>query len=360
MDRLKKFIQIVKQKGLDGFVVTNATNIFYLSGFGGLLSQDRESYLVFSPKATLTTARLYQAEAKELLSKNLNIAIAPEREEMLKLVAKHLSNKKRIGFEQNDLLFGEYLQLKKSTKGKLLPFENLIENLRIIKTADEIKKIEKAQIISQKAFDALLKTLKVGQSEAEIAHNLASIIRSLGGEGLAFESIIASGPNSGRPHHKTSNRRLSTSDILLMDFGAKFQNYHADLSRTIFVGKASDEHKNIYQLVLSAQQKAIKKINYGTIASDAYHASNNHFKKHKLDKYFLHDLGHGVGLAIHEEPYLRNLPTTNYQLLTDNMVFSVEPGLYFPWGGIRIEDLVTIKNGHAKVLGKLQEKIVEI
>ncbi|MDP2632989.1 MAG: M24 family metallopeptidase, partial [Candidatus Curtissbacteria bacterium] len=166
--------------------------------------------------------------------------------------------------------------------------------------------------------------------------------------------------NSGRPHHKTGSRRLLAGDILLMDFGAKYQNYHADLSRTIFVGKASDEHKNIYRHVLTAQQKAIEKIEHGTVASNAYHASNDHFKAHKLDKYFLHGLGHGVGLQIHEEPYLRNLQSKVYNLLTNGMVFSVEPGLYFPWGGVRIEDLVVIKDGKAKLLGSGVDEIAEI
>lgn len=367
MDKLKRLEQLIKQSGLDGFLVTNPTNIFYLTGFKGLLSTDRESYLVFSlyptkhqrgvAKPTLITARLYQSEAKELQSENLSVAIARERNEMMKLIIEFLAKSKKVGFEQNDLLFGEYQELKKSLRVKLVPFGDLVENLRIIKTTDEIKKIEKAQIISQKVFTAVLKTLKIGQTEEEIADNLQKIIKSLGGQGLAFESIIASGPNSGKPHHATGKRKIVKGDILLLDFGAKYENYHADLSRTIFLGKASDKQKNIYKHVYDAQQKAIKKIAKGTKSNEAYHLANDHFKVQKLDEYFMHGLGHGIGLEIHEEPYLRPSGET---LLQENMVFSVEPGLYFPWGGVRIEDLIVIKNGRAKVLGNLQENLIEI
>jgi len=146
----------------------------------------------------------------------------------------------------------------------------------------------------------------------------------------------------------------------LPEYGGGFY-YCADLSRTIFIGKISDRQRNIYHHVLTAQKRAIEIITSGIKASDVYNTANDYFKKHKLDKYFLHGLGHGIGLDVHETPHLRSgLPTTNNQLLTNKMVFSVEPGLYFPWGGIRIEDLIVIKNGRAKVLGKLIDEIIEV
>lgn len=236
--------------------------------------------------------------------------------------------------------------------------------MRTIKTDDEIAKIEKAQIISQKAFAKIIKTLKIGQTEEEIADRLAKIIKDLGGQGLSFKTIVASGPNSGIPHHRTNQRKIANGEPLLLDFGTVFDNYHADLSRTVFIGRAKDQHANIYQHVLTAQLQALEKIRHGVKLAEAYHFANNHFKKHNLDQYFLHGLGHGIGLEVHEPPFLRaTLPTTNYptiQLLTNQMVFSVEPGLYFPWGGARIEDLVVIKNGKAKVLGKTVDEIIEI
>ena len=362
-DKLGEFKQILEDQNLNGFIVSNPINIFYLTGFRGLSQTEREVYLVFSPNATLIAPRLYQNEALKLQSKNLKVKIDTERDGLLQRVGAAVKRPKsvrpKIGFEKNDLKYGEYQGLL-SKKIKLVPYADLVESMRAVKTADEIARIEKAQIISQKAFGQIIKTLKIGQTEAQIADRLAQIIKSLGGQGLAFESIIASGPNSRIPHHLTSERRLALHDTLIMDFGAKFQDYRADLSRTIFIGKASDIQKNIYMHVQTAQKKALEKITHNMHPSDAFHAANDHFKMHKLEKYFLHGLGHGIGLEIHEEPYLRsNLPATKRKLQT-NMVFSVEPGLYFPWGGVRIEDLVALVGSKTKVLGKLSKGIIEI
>ncbi len=260
--------------------------------------------------------------------------------------------------------FQKYKNLLKEVK--LVPIKNLVEDIRVIKSEEEISKIERAQIITQKAFVQIIKTLKIGQTETEIANRLADIIRSLGGQGLAFEPIIASGPNSGKPHHVTGDRQLTNNDILLCDFGAKYQNYCADFSRTVFIGRATNVQRNIYNHVSTAQKKALAIIEHGIKHHEPYNAANNHFRENKLDQYFTHSLGHGIGLEVHEAPYLRakevsNQPSTiNHQQLTTGMVFSIEPGLYFDWGGVRIEDLVTIKNGKLKVLGKLSEKLIEL
>lgn len=356
-NKLKEFKQILKDNNLDGFIVTNPTNIFYLTAFCGMSQTEREVYLVFCPNPTLIAPRLYQKEALKLRSRSLKIVIAKERNGLLGKSTDLLKKCKRIGFEENDLRYGEYEKISNNIK---LPLPDLIESMRMIKDKNEIAKIEKAQQITQKAFFAVIKTIKAGQTETEIANKLETIIKSHGAEGLAFPSIVASGPNSGIPHHLTGNKRLAIHDSLIMDFGAKFQNYCADFSRTIFIGKATGEQKNIYMHVQTAQEKALKIVQHGQ-PHEAYHAANNHFKSLKLEKYFLHGLGHGIGLEVHEKPYLRaKLPTTHDQLLTNGMVFSVEPGLYFPWGGVRIEDLVALDGGKTKVLGKLSKGIIEV
>lgn len=394
-NRIQELQKILKEKRLDAAIVTNPVNIFYLTGFKGVIPTEREAILIFSPrlhlvqgvtltKPVLITAQLYQHEASQVASRALKVKIAAERNQMLQLAQRLLTKAARIGFEENDLKYGEYQEFKKAlsnlgsgrTLKKLVPFRNLIEDLRSIKTQDEIKKIAKAQIISQKALAQLVKTLKVGQVEEEIAERLSKIIKSEGGHGLAFESIIASGPNSGKPHHVTSNKRLTKNDILLFDFGAKYNHYCADLSRTIFIGKATDDQKNVYWHVHQAQKLALGKITSGIKSVVPHNVVMGHFKKHRLHHYFLHGLGHGVGLEVHEKPHLRpsfaplsgttegkpasSVSQDEEEILAENMVFSVEPGLYFPWGGVRIEDLVVIANGKAKVLGKLTEEIIEI
>lgn len=377
MDRINQFKKILESHKLDGFIITNATNIFYLCGFRGISPSEREAILVFSPgRVTLITARLYQNEAQRLASGKLAIKIVNERNEIFKLAQKLFAKAHKVGFEEQNLTYQEFKEFSKAlsylgsdpqektssfqkgpTLKKFIPSKNLIEDLRIIKTNQEIRRIERAQKISQAAFEELVKTLKVGQTEEEIAERLSRIIKSKGGQGFAFETIVAAGPNSGKPHHFTTDRRLTNNDILLLDFGAKYQNYCADLSRTIFVGRARDHHRHIYDLVLKAQKKALEKIIHGTKTHQAFHAVNNLFKSQKLDKYFIHGLGHGVGLEVHEKPYLR--PNIKENLL-ENMVFSIEPGLYFPDFGVRIEDLVVIQNGHGKVLGKQLAQFIQI
>ena len=378
-NRLVKFQKALKKQNLDGFIVTNPVNIFYLTGFKGISPAEREGILVFSPKATLITAKLYQAEALKLRSPKLKIKIADERNKILDAISKVLKGKTKVGlpadlstkdlssvealakvgFEEQDLKYLEFKEFKKTLKNtRLVPCKNLVEDLRIIKSPEEIKSIEKAQLISQKAFQYLLKTIKIGSTEAEIADKLSKIIKDLGGQGLAFESIIAAGTNSALPHYKTGNRKIKNGQVLLFDFGAKYQHYCADLSRTVFVGKVNTQKHKVFQLVQKAQKKAIDSISQGIKTADVYQAAYKVFKDSKVNQYFLHGLGHGVGLEIHEAPRLK--PNNDAKLL-ENMVFSVEPGLYFPaWGGVRIEDLVVIKNGRAKVLGKLQEEIIVI
>jgi len=361
---------------LDALIVTNSYNILYLSGFKGISDTEREAVLVakgskssksvkgFKGNTTrsnlvLITARLYQTEANKLKSAKLDVKIASERDQTQKFLFEALKNSQKIGFEKDNLTVGEYEKYKNLLPGKdFIACENIIENLRQIKTKEEIAKIEKAQIISQKALESLLPTISVGQTELEIAKKLESIMRSLGSQGLAFGTIIASGPNSGIPHHTTSDRRLTINDTLLFDFGAKYQNYCADLSRTVFVGKPTDRQANIYNHVAHAQKAAIAKIGHGTKSHEPFHTVNDIFKENSLEQYFLHGLGHGIGLEVHELPYLRS--KANDTQLTNGMVFSVEPGLYFPWGGVRIEDLVVVENGKANVLGKMQDALVII
>jgi len=365
VDRINKFTKLIKSKKLDGFIVTNPINIYYLTGFKGVSPAEREAILVFNPHPTLITARLYQKEANLLKSSQLNIKIVDERNQINKFVKDEFSTIRgltpkipKIGFEEHNLTYGEFNEFRKVLKeSKLIPTKHITENLRSIKSSDEINNIEKAQKISQKAFAQIIKLIKPGQTEAEIAEKLASIIKNSGSQGLAFEPIIASGPNSALPHYATGRRKIKKNEVLLFDFGAKYKNYSADLSRTVFVGIASDQYRNIYTHVKLAQKKVIENITHDLKASRTFHLANNLFKKHNLHQNFIHSLGHGIGLEVHEKPHLGK---NSKEKLKESMVFSIEPGLYFAgWGGVRIEDLVVIKGGKANILGR-QAEFIEI
>jgi Xaa-Pro aminopeptidase len=357
--RLGKIKSALAEKNLDALIVTNPTNIFYLTGFRGVSPTEREAtVIIFKSKPTiLITAKLYQNEALALSSNHLKIAITEERAHYQKALKENLSASNKIGLEEHHLTLAEYIKLKKLLKGKkLTPVGDLVETLRKIKTSEEITNIEGAQKLTQDVFGEILKTIKVGQTEAEIKDNLEKIAKSKNREQLAFDPIVASGPNSALPHYATGARKIKKGDALLFDFGLKYNNYCADFSRTIFIESATDEQKNIYSLVAIAQKTAIAKIKTNSKAKDVFRESFSLFKKNGLQDKFIHSLGHGIGLEVHEQP---SLYKTSKDILKPCMVFSVEPGLYLPWGGVRIEDLVTIKKGRGEIIGKAG-KFIEI
>lgn len=341
---------------LNGLIISDPINILYLTSFKGVSLTEREATLVFNPQPTLITSRLYQNEAKSIRTKNLSVRIVDDRIQWDKTIKSLLKSCKKIGFETLDLRVSEYEHYKKLlTPNKLIPTKSLTEDLRLYKSSVELQNILKAQIISQKAFEQVIKTIKIGQAESEIADMLAKIMKNLGADGLAFDSIVASGKNSALPHYLTGYKKIRKGEVLLLDFGAKYKGYCADLSRTVFLGNASDEQKNIYNLVQKAQDQAISDIKSGVKAKNIFSSAYKIFQDKKIEKYFIHGLGHGIGLEVHESP---SISKKSKDTLANKMVFSVEPGLYFPaWGGVRIEDLVTIINGKAKIIGRHSEHI---
>ncbi|MEK7581521.1 MAG: Xaa-Pro peptidase family protein [Patescibacteria group bacterium] len=359
-----KVQQLLNDNKLDGLLITNQVNIFYLTGFKGVSPQEREALLVIGKnKSTLITARLYQAEASKLKSDNLIVKIATERNEYEDFIKDSLQvglpteALAKVGFEAHDITVAEHKKFRLlAKKSKLTPTNHLIENLRAVKTEKEIEKIEKAQNITSRAFTQILKTIKIGQTEAEISEKLKSITWHFTHQSQAFEPIVASGPNSAKPHHVTSDRRLVIGDTLLFDFGAKYQNYCADFSRTVFIGKASGEQRKIFNLVLKAQKAAIANIKPKIKAKAVFESAAHTFKKVGVGDHFLHSLGHGIGLQVHEGP---SLGAKSKDILERGMIFSVEPGLYFKWGGVRLEDLVVVGTHGAKVLGRAA-KFIEI
>lgn len=350
--------ELLKGNKIDALLVTNPVNIYYLTGFKGISPTEREALLILrKPKNILITAKLYQSEAKKAESDNLEVKIAGERNEYEQFITDSLKKMKTLGFESHDLKFAEYKKFKKFKKGlKLKPTKKIIENLRQMKTKEEIQYITKAQLLTQKCFEELLKTIKLNQTEFEIAQKLKQIIHSQTKEPLAFDPIVASGPNSALPHYVVGKRKIKKGDTLLFDFGARYKNYCADFSRTIFVGKSSSNQQKTYNLVLSSQQNAFKKIKNGVKAKKVFEAAQEIFIKDRVEDFFIHSLGHGIGLEVHEGP---SLSKKSKDKLQTNMVFSVEPGLYFNWGGIRIEDLVTINEKGSKLLGN-QARFIEL
>lgn len=242
-------------------------------------------------------------------------------------------------------------------KLKIVDSSPAFEAAMSIKEDEEIRNIEKACEITDRAFTALLGRIKEGMSENEVAAELEYLMRSYGASGTSFETIVAFGENSSVPHHETGFKKLGFGDIILIDFGCKYGGYCSDCTRTFLFGDDGKhgEFKEAYAHVLNAHMTVKEQLAEGVKGRQADAFARDYLRSYNLDKYFTHTLGHGIGINVHEAPYLS---PKSCEILKNNMVFSDEPGVYFPGKfGIRIEDTVMLKNGRAVSLTDSEKKL---
>lgn len=323
-------------------LVSNPTNIRYLTGFPSVAPEAREAYALITPKQTyLFTNSLYREQAKTLGFPVIEISRDNPLPKRLAEVFKGVT----LGFEEANITVSEYNTLKK--KFTLVPTRNRIEVKRMIKRPDEIENIRKAVKLTDACFRYITALLKPGVSESQIAWAIESFIRKHGGS-LAFTPIIAFGTHTSQPHYQMSEGRLRKSDLLLLDFGARMNGYCADMTRVVFIGKPKQEWKQAYEVVLEAQKHALDALLHGERSG----ANLDSLAKKTIEKAgfqpYSHSLGHAVGLDIHEAP---RLTIKHDETLKPGMVLSIEPAIYVEGKfGIRIEDLVLIKKDGIEIL----------
>ena len=247
--------------------------------------------------------------------------------------------------------------LKKTPISTDTTLDTIINTLRSIKTETEVQSIVKAQRIAEDAFEHILKFIKPGVTEKEIALELDFYMLSHGGEGLSFETIAVSGKNTSMPHGVPSNKKVENGDFVTMDFGTIINGYHSDMTRTVAVSRATDEMKNAYDAVLRAQENCLNNIKAGISCKDGDEFARSVLRDAGLGQYFTHSTGHGVGVEIHEFP---NLSPASDSILQVGNIVTVEPGIYIPEKfGIRIEDMALItENGCRNLTGAPKELII--
>ncbi len=338
--RIKKLVTSFQKNNIDALLITNDTNIRYLTHF-----KAQESWLFVTPKKTyyITDFR-YITEAKEGLK---GVTVKQYSKTLYDTVFElaKVCQVKRIGFDERHVTLASFKNFKKRTpKGfKLCAANNLVESLREIKELSEIKLIRKALAIHEQAYKLLKRIVKPGKKESEILESLERFIR-VNNVGFSFDPIVASGPNSCLPHAQVTSRKFRANDVVLVDMGIDFSGYKSDLTRMFFLGKIPNLVNEVNEKVFKAQRLAIEKIKSGATISEVDQAARGYLDKHKLAKYFGHALGHGVGLDIHEDPRMSH---NNTATLKPGMIITVEPAVYIPKKfGIRIEDMVLVtKNG---------------
>ncbi len=272
-----------------------------------------------------------------------------------KLIADAGLTGKRVGVSGADMSVGSFdawqrsvRKMKGSEQPRFVPASGIVEKLRRQKDADELAHLQRAIDLADQAFDEVSAHLVPGTTETEVARRIERAIIAKGGDGVSFETIVAAGRHSAMPHASPRDVPIEPGQPVVIDMGALAGGYCSDLTRTFTLGPSDAKFKELYGIVYEAQQNAIANIEPGMKCTKAHEFAQTVIRRAGYDKQFGHGLGHGVGLQIHESPYLGK---TSEDRLEEGMVFTIEPGIYIPgWGGIRIEDVVVLENGRARVL----------
>lgn len=351
-----RLYKLMTEEQLDALLITDKINWRYLCGFTG-----SNGLLIVTPaENTLLIDGRYTEQASQQ-THSVAICTINEKENIWQAAAKILSDKTRIGFEKNTLNYGSYHELQNyfDANTQLLPTENLVEQLRMIKTNDEIQQIQKAANLGDKTYEYLLTIIKPGMTELELANEIDYYSKKIGSDGPAFETIVASGNRTALPHAHASHKIIEKNELIMIDFGCIVEGYYSDMTRTFALGEVSDEIKQRYQLLLESQKKAITAIKIGEPLSKIDSVARQYLAKSGQETYFTHGLGHGIGLSCHEYPYLNQL---SREIIQPQMVFTIEPGIYYEKKyGIRIEDDIFINDqGEPVILTKSNKEWTKI
>ncbi len=353
MNRFEKLFNILGND-TESILITSDINRRYFSG----MKSSAGYILAFSEKAYLLIDFRYFEKAKKTVEDCEVILLKSLKNQCRELLEKY--NAKSISIESDNVTISDLQELNKYFEGYELDItsklSNAITQLRSIKTPDEIDKITKAQKIAEKAFENVLNFIKPGKTEKEIALELDFYMLRNGAEALSFDTIALSGKNTSLPHGVPSDTPIKSGDFVLMDYGAVFDGYHSDMTRTICVGTPTDEMKEVYDTVLRAQSKALDYVKSGITGKELDAVARSEIFLAGYGDNFGHGLGHGVGMEIHEYP---NAAPTFDKIIEENTVITIEPGIYLPDKfGVRIEDFVVVKKDFCENITKCAKNLI--
>jgi Xaa-Pro aminopeptidase len=349
--RLQQIRERLDRLEIDAFVVSTPENRYYLSGFSArdIALNEISGYLVIGRErqALLTDGR-YVFQAREECPQFEVILYTDDAAKAIAKTVRDLQPKK-VAVEGYHLIVDFYHKLVAALDGiQVINASDIIEPFRSIKTEEEIDMIRASVELTERALEQVLPELKAGLTEKEAAWRIERTIRELGAEAVSFDPIVASGPNAAKAHHEPGERTVRKSESIILDIGSRLNRYCSDMTRTIVLDTVPPLLKEIYLTVRRAQEKAIALIKPGVTSMEADAVAREEIERAGYGENFLHSLGHGVGLAVHESPYLRRIAPVE---LKENMVITVEPGIYLEgWGGVRLEQIVVIRSYGVEVL----------
>jgi Xaa-Pro aminopeptidase len=346
--------RLAKEK-LDCLLVTHPPDWYYLSGFTG----ESGALLVNRANATLVTDGRFTVQARE---ETAGVRLHTQKGSLSESLGKLLqaAGKKRIGFDPARVTVAEFRSLKKAAGGGVpwRPMPGLVNSLRMQKDAVELAQMRKAAILAGDVVSGVMKLLKPGVREFEIAGEIEFQMRKGGASGPAFETIVAFGERSALPHARPTAKRLRKNELVVLDLGAILGHYCSDITRTVYMGRAPKRIRTWYQAVLEAQKAAIEAARSGAACGDVDGAARQVLAGYHLDHLFVHSTGHGLGLEVHEDP---RVARGQKRRLEPGNVITIEPGVYSAGiGGIRIEDDVAVHAGRTEVLTRAPRDLIEI
>lgn len=336
-----------KESAADALFLKKQANVRWISGFKGadtcVLVTANGGFLITDPRYTEQA----EIEAPDFTLVNWRVVGGSTMKAAAHIVKEQ--GIRALAFESDVLSYGDYSELRDLVDVELVPTQGVVEELRSIKTPQEIEYLRNACEISCRAFRRILSDIRVGVTEKELAAKLSTYMVMEGADTQPYGNILISGPNTSLLHGIPSDRTVHYGDFVLMDFGCQFNGYMSDMTRTVVVGKATEQQREVYALVKQMIEDSISVMKAGTVTGDVYEASVRAIKDGPYYPYHYNGIGHGIGMFVHEVPFIRPATTTVYR---PNVVTTIEPGLYIPgWGGVRIEDqLLITENGNENMI----------
>ncbi|KQO17239.1 M24 family metallopeptidase [Paenibacillus sp. Leaf72] len=350
--RLKRIREQLEREQLDGILIASPYNRRYLTGFTGTAG----FVAITKDQALLITDFRYTRQAAQQAVEYEVIQYAGKPFELIREKLDAVGARK-LGFEKTHVTLAGYEAYEESFNGlELVPTQNIVEKLRGIKDEREQGHIRKAIDITEKAFEHILGFMKPGLSEKDVSAELEYFMRKNGATSSAYATIVASGLRSALPHGLASDKLLGTNEFVTLDFGASYEGYCSDLTRTVFIGKPEQRHKEIYKIVLEANETTLNGLRPGMTGKEGDSLGRDCIAGYGYGEYFGHGLGHAFGLEIHE---WMGFSQKSDDVLQPGMILTVEPGIYIPdFGGVRIEDDILITDTGIEVLTKSNKELI--
>jgi len=358
-NRLAALRRRLVAEDIPAMIVTGVTNIRYMTGFENVIDDGiNAACLVSADQAVFYTDHRYSGAA-EAAADGTPWSVRVQKESLYSVLC---ADAKLAGIEQvtveSAVSYGRFKFISDEFSGAVRPTDSLIEELRQVKESGELERVAAAAALTDRAFDHILGFISAGKSERDVALELEFFMRKNGSDGVAFDFIVAGGPNSAHPHATVSDRILEPGDFLTMDIGSRVDSYRSDMTRTVVVGRASDRHRELYAAVLASNEAGIAAVRGGRPGVEIDAVSRDVLVKAGLGEYFTHSIGHGVGLDIHELPFMSQ---RSHDAVRTGTIVTIEPGVYIEgFGGVRIEDLMAVEEGGCRLLSHSPKQLIEL